>query len=295
MLPPLGRRTMSSQPSDGMGLTPHGDLGPTPALGALAWDAANTERSLTAVFAHAAGTAEVAIHWYLQKKRPKQKNARRTRGWAIFLAAVAGLVPMVAQMYPRIPPVWASVALGGAAFLVVLDRFFGFSSAWMRYISTELQIRQLLDEFRLDWEAERATWKGAPPTEEQVQKALLRCRSFVTQVNAIVREETSLWVTEFQETLRQLDESVKTRTAATAAGAVNVTITNGDQSAGGWTLSVDNGVERTGQGKTAAVSAVAPGIHTIAVAGAINGRKVHAEVPVSVVPGAVSSVEVTLG
>lgn len=61
---------------------------------------------------------------------------------------------MIAQIarFKGIDRVWASIVLGIAAGLVMLDRFFGFSTAWVRYISTELHLRQILDEFRLDWE-----------------------------------------------------------------------------------------------------------------------------------------------
>jgi hypothetical protein len=78
--------------------------------------------------------AETAIAWYLRSKRPKQKLARWLRGGAIGLAALAGLIPMLAQMstLKAIEPVWASIVLGVAAALVVLDPIyhFHFISRW---------------------------------------------------------------------------------------------------------------------------------------------------------------------
>lgn len=284
-------------PQNTLGLTRTGDLAPPPAIAALRWDAASCEASLGAVYQHAARGAETAIEWYLRSKRPKQRLARWLRGGAIGLAALAGLIPMLAQI-PKfkemIDPVWASIVLGVAAALVVLDRFFGFSSGWVRYISTELHLRQILDEFRLDWEAEKAGWKNATPTDEQVQRALARCRAFVTQVNGIVREETNLWVAEFQDTLKQLDETVKAKLAAAVPGAVSVVITNGDQCQGDWSVSIDDGTTRSGRGKTAAVPGLLPGIHTVRVDGTIGGKAVRAEKPVSVTAGGVTSVDVTL-
>lgn len=203
---------------------------------------------------------------------------------------------MLAQMSMSraIEPVWASIVLGVAAALVVLDRFFGFTTSWIRYISAELHLRQILDEFRFDWEAEVASWKSVTPSDEQVQKALARCRAFATQVNGIVREETNLWVAEFQDTLKQLDESVKAKAAAAAPGAVSLLVTNGDQSQGDWTVSVDDGATRNAHGKTAAIQGLAPGIHTVRVEGTIGGKAVRAEKPVPVAAGGVTSVELTL-
>lgn len=278
------------------GLTKTGDLGAPPSIQGLRWDGTSCEASLDAVYNHVAGSAETAISWYLKAKRPKQRLARWIRGSAIGLAAIAGIIPMLAEIprYRGIDPVWASIVLGIAAALIMLDRFFGFSTAWVRYISTELHLRQILDEFRLDWETERAAWKNANPTEEQVQKALASCRAFVAKVNAIVVEETNLWVAEFQDTLKQLDETVKAKLAAAAPGALGLVITNGDQCQGDWTVSVDDGTMRTGRGKTAALPGLLPGIHTVRVDGTIGTRAVRAERPVSVGAGGVTSVEVTL-
>jgi len=277
------------------GLDAQGDLAPIPCPGGLGWDAANAERSLATVFTRATDTAQGAIEWYLRAKRPKQANARAVRGGSILLAALAGILPMLSQMPGSgIAPVWASVALALATAFVLLDRFFGFSSAWMRYITTELHLRQMLDEFQLDWETERAGWKGAAPTDEQIQRALAKCRGFVSQVDGLIRHETTLWVAEFQESLKQLDETVKAKAAAAAEAAISLTVTNGDQSAGGWSVTVDKGAERSGRGQSAAVSGLAPGIHQIRVDGKINGKEVAAEKAVALAPGSVTTLELSL-
>jgi hypothetical protein len=116
----------------------------------------------------------------------------------------------------------------------------------------------------------------------------------VTQVNGIVREETNLWVAEFQDTLKQLDETVKAKAAAAAPGAVSLVVTNGDQCQGDWSVSIDDGATWHGRGKTAAVPGLVPGIHTIRVEGTIGGKAVRAEKPVSVAAAGVTSAELTL-
>lgn len=234
--------------------------------------------------------------WYLKAKHPKQRLARWIRSTAIGLAALAGIIPMLAEIprFEGIDPVWASIVLGVAAALVMLDRFFGFSTAWVRCISTELHLRQILEEFRLDWEMERAGWKNSTLTDEQVQKALTSCRTFVAKVNAIIVEETNLWVAEFQDNLKQLDESVKAKLASAVPGAVSLVITNGDECQGDWTVSIDDAASRTGHGKTIALSGLVSGIHTLRVDGIIAGKAVRAEKPVSIAAGGVTSVEVKL-
>ncbi len=64
---------------------------------------------------------------------------------AIACGAVAAILPILSQIYTTddkaaIAPGWAAVALAGAAALVGLDRYFGFSSGWTRFMAAELRI-----------------------------------------------------------------------------------------------------------------------------------------------------------
>jgi hypothetical protein len=42
----------------------------------------------------------------------------------------------------------------------------------MRYITAELQLRQMAQGFQLDWEAEKAGWQGQEPKKEQIAAML---------------------------------------------------------------------------------------------------------------------------
>jgi hypothetical protein len=274
------------------------DLAKSGSVEHLPWDPKDVLASLTKAVKFATGEAEGAIAWYLKAKRPKQSAARALRANAVVLAALAGILPMLTQLdvwKAYLNPVFASVFLGVAGACVALDRYFGFSSGWIRYITAELQLRQLLQEFTLDWQAELASWKGLQPTEEQTQKVLTRCRAFVTQVNTIVRDETALWVAEFQDTLKQLDETVKARAAASVNGGIAITVTNGDQcDAAGWSLSVDEAASQKHSGKTAAITGVVPGLHRVKVEGVIQAHPRRAEAAVTTASGTVATVELTL-
>jgi len=212
---------------------------------------------------------------------------------------VAGIIPILAQILtengkPRIQPAWASVALGIAAAFVLLDRFFGFSSAWMRYIATKLNIRQLTQEFQLDWEADKTAWLGAEPTSDQLRSTLARFKAFVTQINTIVRQETDAWIQEFQSTLKQIDEAAKAKAAVSELGAVNITVANGDACDDGWNLSIDRGSSTKQRGKTAAIRDLVPRIHSIKIDGVIGGKPKQAEAALSIVAGGTATIQLTL-
>ena len=81
-----------------------------------------------------------------------------------------------------------------------------------------MHLRQLHQEFEMNWERERATWAGQQPTAAQVQQMLGRAMAFVTRVSEVVRQETEEWVLEFQSTLRQIDETARARTETQGDG-----------------------------------------------------------------------------
>jgi conflict system pore-forming effector with SLATT domain len=112
----------------------------------LKWDPQNCEESLKAVSHRIEQMAQQPINWYLDARRSKSRCARWLRMGAIVATALAGLLPLLAQIFiaegGQMPfsPAWASVALGLAALFVAVDKFFGCSTAWMRFIATEHKI-----------------------------------------------------------------------------------------------------------------------------------------------------------
>jgi hypothetical protein len=234
-----------------------------------------------------------------EKQSAPSGLARALRTGAVFAAAAAGILPILTQIFvedgkPFTQPAWASVALGIAAAFVALDRLLGFSSSWMRYISTELLLRKLRDDFRFEWERQRAAWPSSGPSDEQLQRMIAEARDFVSKINRSVHEETTAWVAEFRAALEQLDEDLRSRPAGSEAGGLNVEVTNGDACDDGWTLAVDGGNARTHRGKTAAMAGLTPGLHTVAVEGAMRGKDVRGEAVAAVAPGGIANAQVTL-
>jgi SMODS and SLOG-associating 2TM effector domain 2 len=265
------------------------DLKPAPRL-SLDWVPENATNALQQVHDHVLTLTEETINWYIGAKNAKRVFARSFRALSIILGAVGALLPTIGEILSdqhksSIPAGWTAVLLGIVGILLLLDRFFGFSTGWMRYISTELHLRQIAQEFQLDWEAERSTWQGAPPSKEQIGQMMAKCKALVTQVNNIVREETSMWVQEFENAIRQIDEASKAKQAITEPGALNLTVTNGDAAATGWTLSIDNGSPETYQGKTAGKRNLIPGRHEVKVQGDVGGKTLQAEKVITVPAG----------
>ena len=204
-------------------------------LGPLKWNGgyATNGESLRAVYDHSTKHAERAINWYLESKRSKKWWALRLRIAAIIVAGIAGIIPMLLQVWGTAgqekewwaQPVWATIVLGFAGIIVLVDRLVGFSSAWMRFIEAEHEIRTALHEFHYDWEAIQVEAAGPLKTEAPstgtggeppvdpcpALKLLRRAKLFVQQVDAIVKRDTQQWIAEFSKTIRQIDSMVKVR------------------------------------------------------------------------------------
>lgn len=272
------------------------DLSPDP-LQQISWDEEHCEEALNALYNHVAGDAKSAIDWYQKARKPKKYGGLFIRGSAVVLVAAAGILPMVAELLVpdgREGPIWleplfASIAVGAAAALVAFDKFFGFSSAWMRFMTAELDLRTALEEFEIDWYTLRATLRGQKPTAEQSVTQIARCKEFTAKINAIVADETKAWMTEFKSSLEQVDQAVKaaeiaarTRADAAAAaakteadarkpGAINLEIGNiADIKT--WKLWVDDKEKGEYTGATAAIAPLSPGQHTIRVFAVIDGK-----------------------
>ncbi len=141
-------------------------------------------------------------------------------------------------------PVWSAVLLAAAATLLAMDRFYGTTSGWVRYLLTAQQLTDSLDDFELAFEAPRASWGNPEPTPEQTAAALALIQKFAKQVNGIVGDETKAWAADFAEVLKQFDEEMKQANQARRQSALQLTVTNGDLCKTGWKLAVAAGSQK---------------------------------------------------
>jgi hypothetical protein len=218
--------------------------------GSLQWKHDQVQLSLDALVKYVESEATKAIEWYWKNKKWNARWSRWFRMWALILTAGAGLVPVAfyiakdfgwaAAEVVATSGLWASVLVGVAAGLLGLDRAFGFSSGWARYVLAATDIRRRLEEFRMDWMALIAAAQPQP-SPEQVGALIQKAREFRVAVEGIVVQETKDWVTEFQSNAAQLEKEVKAQLetlraqvdkaqqAATQLGAIEATIENADK------------------------------------------------------------------
>lgn len=195
-------------------------------LVALSWSPAEVENSLKVLRKYVENQATGLLQWYYGKKIWKARMSSFLRVLTITLFSLGGLVPLIKAIAPPNAAFINSkegfdfgqlgyllIALAAAA--IALDRFFGFSSGWIRYITTALSIERALDEFRMEWARITATMQGNQPAAEKLEELIQLCKTFCIGIRSQVEQETKAWVLEFQSNLSELEKELKARAKET--------------------------------------------------------------------------------
>jgi SMODS and SLOG-associating 2TM effector domain 2 len=278
---------------------------------ALKWDTPQDRQvSIQNLYRYAEQHAQQSIDWYLGSKSSKSRWSRWLRLSAIALTTLGGLAPVILSfgwldrdlgagqgwsgsataIIGQLGYLWLALA----AACVATDRFFGFSSGWMRYIKTAQVLMKGLAEFRLDWAMLVAKQGGASPTDEQLQLMIQRIKEFVITVHGQVEQETLTWIAEFQTSLAEIEKTVRTQEEVSRPGAIDITVTNGMDAEEGFQVALDGMVVAHVRGTRHQIGYVAPGHHKIWVTGVIKGKKLDASELVNVPPGAIAKATLAL-
>jgi hypothetical protein len=286
----------------------------------LDWDGVDQAKSLQNVRTVVEIEGQKAIDWYWKAKRSKRIPSQLIQFLALLLTAAAGLVPILFQLaknsgaatsYDSGP--LASLFVGLAAALLGLDKAFGYSSGWTRYVLTATSMTKLLHEFRMDWVALSAA-AAVPPAVEQQAAMIQRAKEFVSAIQGMVAQETKDWATEFQsnmaqmekdlkvqlDTLKaQMDKATKDKEAATKPGAIELTVTNADETDGfafDVVLEGQSGKteEPVSNAKVWTRISVLPGQYKVSINARSKGNMISTSTIADVQPGGTAKPSVTL-
>jgi hypothetical protein len=286
------------------------------------WNAAQPAESLAQIHSYVIREAGKSLEWYWRSKRSKAFFSQLIRFSAWGFAAIGGLLPVIGSLFPNALPtkhdptngLWASLLLGIAAALLGLDKAFGYSSGWARYVLAATNIHKTLEEFRMDW-AELMAKAGAALTIESVTPLIDRATKFRHDVEALVLQETKDWVTEFQNSMvqmekdvaaqvaalkTQVDKTIQARAAAEQPGAIQLQIQNAAKADPGTTISVfltdakDVTTQEKATGSTWTRLNILPGQYKIKIQATVKGQSAEDQKVALVEPGKITDVQLTL-
>ncbi|HXB75206.1 MAG TPA: SLATT domain-containing protein [Candidatus Acidoferrales bacterium] len=297
------------------------DIRPRPTVEVM-WVNTDPVQSLREVRKAVEEEAQKAIGWYWTNKRWKCNLSRAIQFFALALTAVAGIASIVVQVLRNsgvsIPPTFdsgpiASLCVGLAASLIGLDKAFGFSSGWTRYVLTATSMTKLLHEFRMDWVALIAVAKD-PPGPEQQAVLIQRAKDFVSTIQSMVLQETKDWAIEFQSNMAQMEKDLKSQLDALKAqveknvkdkedaarpGSIELTLTNADTTDGfhfDLTLEGLTGkfTDSVSNSKVWARINTAPGQYKVTIEAKAKGSPIATSAIVDVKPGETARPSLTL-
>ncbi|MGW3415683.1 SLATT domain-containing protein [Streptomyces sp. NPDC000888] len=146
--------------------------------------------------------------WYLKEKESKAKISKRLRVLTICIITTGVIFPILALLSNgKIRPEWGYVAFALSGGLVLLDKGFGYSSSWSRYMSTSASLGGVISRYQVAW----AAWMLVAGSNieldisEPLEKVIV---PFATEVAELLEGETRVWATEFSENLSMLHSSV---------------------------------------------------------------------------------------
>ena len=291
------------------------------------WQPDQVQTCLDSMRQYVEDDVEGAIHWYYAKKPWKAWASQLLKLLTLLATGLGGLLPIVSAtgiFSSGLPEAQRQLrnlqvnqigyfCFGLAAAFLAFDKYFGYSTGWMRYITTAMSLETALRNFRLDWARTTSGLAGAPPSGAILETLLQKIQDFCAAARTLVEKETQAWVMEFQTNLSQLEKEAraamdsaraevemaqkesKVAADSTRPGAIDLTVENVLDTDHGYDVSVDGELRKSAvTGKTCAIMKVVSGLHELAVRAVMSGSPAHASEIVNVAAGTAVKVSITL-
>ncbi len=184
----------------------------------LAWDKYKdkpVDDALQSIYERASGTSRTVCAWYWDSIKTKRKTSLGVRLITFALVIFGTVLPILAGLMGdtevRLQFTQcgvAALALGG--LLQVADRVFGWSSGWLRYITTVTAMENLTRKFELDWAGYILNRAGAL-NESDARQLFDLAKRFEDSIVKLQIDETDKWVTEFNSGIALLGDLIKSQ------------------------------------------------------------------------------------
>src|SRR5687768_7472658 len=166
------------------------------------WQPDQVQKCLDSLRQYAESDVESAIHWYYAKKPWKASASQLLKFLTLLATAAGGLLPIVASTGVfssglleadrelRILKVnqIGYLCFGLAAAFLAFDKYFGYSTGWMRYITTAMSLETALRNFRLDWARTTAGLAGATPSGAVLEALLQKIQDLCVAARMLVEK-----------------------------------------------------------------------------------------------------------
>lgn len=256
----------------------------------LAWnqfDGKPPAEALPAIYNHALAFSTECRGWYWRSIRNKRLISLLSRVFTFALVACGIAAPLVAAIWTDqqdklLCSQLAVVALALAGVVQLADRVFGWSSGWLRYISTVTAMENLTRKFQMEWGLYFVNLQKTIAAEE-IRPLVELAQRFQIQLGELQASETDGWIAEFNSGSAMLSEVIKaSREAAdkyereiqsatkaleqaSATGSIELTFTTSREPPPQLRVSIDGGHAEVCKGLSWARLKIEPGHHHVVI------------------------------
>lgn len=232
--------------------------------------------ALNAIAGSLEARAIETIDWYLVRKRWPRQLSRMLRSAAILFCAAGGVIPLLNNVdlsgdlwgvkwsLPSSAR-WGYILFALAASSILTDRYFGFSSSWMRYMKAQMSLQRALERFQLSWGIWQIHSKDNFSTKDKQHAAIALLESFSSQIGELVDEEFNIWTTQFKEQLAELQTAINKKNTENRPGNIVVHYHSDTAINGKADIYLDNILTKQVDSRSILLTATTPGNHFIQV------------------------------
>lgn len=173
------------------------------------------DAALASIYTRVSDASKVFCTWYWASIHAKRRMSLWVRGIAFLLLVLGTTFPIYAAIenapHDRLWFTQYAVAFLAAAGLTqVADKIFGWSSGWMRYITTVTTIENLTRSFELEW-AKYIVSRSTQLDSADVKALFELARGFEHELTRLQGDETAKWVAEFNTGISLLESLIRTQ------------------------------------------------------------------------------------
>ena len=173
------------------------------------------EDALPAIYAHIADTSKKMCTWYWTSIKTKRWTSLGARCFAFLLLILGTILPIYAATLTAAEDKlratqWAVALLAVAGLTQVADNVFGWSSGWIRYITTVTTMENLTRAFQMEW-AKYLISKATPLDMADVKSLFDLARGLEQELTKLQAEETTKWVADFNTGTSLLEGLIKSQ------------------------------------------------------------------------------------
>lgn len=152
--------------------------------------------------------SENAILWYQKYQTTKGQWSKGIRFTSILLLILSTLMPYFSSINKNPDLLYIGYVFAGVAGgFLLLDKHYGFSTSWVRFVLTKLDLENLHYLFIKKWQIIRLNHSPLTPANFIVLVEALM--AFQEQINGIVKAESTTWAQEFQQNYKELMSDIK--------------------------------------------------------------------------------------